>query len=53
LSEIQIRAGLVTSIHGLHETTLGPETVSNDAIDEQDENFNDDFDDGADETPVL
>jgi hypothetical protein len=53
LSEVEIRAGLVTPVHGLHEATLGPETVSDDTVDEQDENFDDDFDDGADEAPVL
>lgn len=53
LSEVQIRAGLVACVHALHEAALRPDTVSNDAVDEQDKNFDDDFDDGADEAPVL
>lgn len=53
LGEVQIRSGLVTSVHGLHQAALSPEAVGDDAVNEEHENFDDDFDDGTDEAPVL
>jgi hypothetical protein len=53
LSQIQIVAGIVAAIHRLHETALGPEAVEDDGVDQKHEDFDDDFNDGADKAPVL
>jgi hypothetical protein len=53
LGEVQIRAGAITHGHGLAELALGPEAVEDDAVDGDDEDFDDDFDNAAYESPVL
>lgn len=53
LSEIQIRAGSVALVHGLHELAFAPHAVGDDGVDQDDQNFDDNFNDGAHETPVL
>lgn len=53
LGEVEIGASLVADGHGLSELALGPETVEDDCVDDDAEGFDDDFDDAADERPVL
>lgn len=53
LGEVEVGAGLVAVGHGLSELSLGPEAEEDDGVDGDDEDFNDDFDDAADEGPVL
>jgi hypothetical protein len=53
LREVEIGAGAVAHGHGLAELALGPEAVEDDAVDDNAEELDDDFDDAADEGPVL
>jgi hypothetical protein len=53
LSEIEIRTGAVTNGHGLAELALGPEAVEDNAVDGDDKDLDNDFDDAANESPVL
>lgn len=53
LREIEIGTGTVTLGHGLPELTLGPESVEDDAVDGDAENFDNHLDDAADKSPVL
>lgn len=53
LSKVQIRASAVTLHHGLPELPLGPESVEDNAVDGDDEHFDDDLDDAAHKSPVL
>lgn len=53
MSEVEIVAGFVAAAHGFHQTALGPDAVEDHNVDEKDENFNHDFDDGTDQTPIL
>lgn len=53
MCEIEIGAGLVADGHGLSELPLGPESVEDDAIDDDAEHFDYDFDDAADKRPIL
>jgi hypothetical protein len=53
LSEVEIRTGIVADSHGLSETTLGVVAVKSDAIDDDGDNFNDNFDNAANKRPVL
>ena len=48
LGEIEIRACAVADIHGLVEAALGVDTVGDNAIDGDGDDFDDDFDEGAD-----
>ena len=53
LGEVEVGAGFVADGHGLAELALGPEAVEDDGVDDDAEGFDDDFDDAADEGPVL
>lgn len=53
LGEMELGAGLFTAVHGLGESSFGDEAVEDDGVDEDNEDLDDDFDNGADETPVL
>lgn len=53
LCEVELGAGFFATVHGLGKSSLCDEAVEDDGVDEDDEDFNDDFDDGTDETPVL
>ena len=53
LGKVEIRAGAVAHGHGLAELALRPETVKDDAVDGDDKNLDYDFDDAANERPVL
>lgn len=53
LRKVKIRAGTVALGHGLSELSLGPESVEDNSIDGDAEDFDDDLDDAADEGPVL
>lgn len=53
MGEVQVGASPIASIHGLPETILRPESVEDDAVDRNDNDLNDDFDDAADQAPVL
>lgn len=53
LGEVEFGTGLVAVVHGFGETAFGYEAVEDDGIDEDDDDFEDDFDYGADQAPVL
>lgn len=53
LSQVQIGASLVTLSHRLPELPLGPESVEDDSVNDDAESFNDNFNNAADEGPVL
>lgn len=53
LGEIEIRARTITEIHRLMKLTLRVEPVEDDPIDGNGNYFDNDFDKGADERPVL
>lgn len=53
LGEVKIGAGLVSDSHRLSELPLGPESVKDDAVDDDAERLNDDLDDAAYECPIL
>jgi len=53
LGQVQIVASIVSAVHGLHETALGPEAVEDDDVDQKHKDFDDDFNDGADQAPIL
>ncbi len=53
LGEVEVGAGAVADVHGLAELALAVEAVEDDAVDDDGDGFHDDFDDGADEGPVL
>jgi len=53
LSKIEIGAGTVTLGHGLPELPLGPESVEDDSVDGDTQDFNDYLDDAAHKSPVL
>lgn len=53
LSKVEIRSGTVTLGHGLPKLALGPETVEDDAVDDDAEKLNNDLDDAAHKSPVL
>ena len=53
LGEIEVGAGAVAHVHGLAELALAVEAVEDDAVDDDGDGFHHDFDDAADEGPVL
>ena len=53
LGEIEIGSRVVPAVHGVHESSLGVDSIEDHGIDENDQNLDDDFDDGANQTPVL
>lgn len=53
LSEVKIRACAIAEIHRLMKLTLRVETVEDDPVDGNGNYFDDDFDKGTDERPVL
>lgn len=53
LCEVEIGAGAVADVHGLAELALAVEAVEDDAVDDDCDGFYDDFDDAADERPIL
>lgn len=53
LCEVEIGAGAVTNIHGLVQAALGVVAVEDDAVEQDADDLEDDFDDDADEGPVL
>jgi hypothetical protein len=53
LGEVEIVSCLVAAVHALHQSALGPDAVEDYGIDQDGKNLDDDFDDGADKTPVL
>jgi hypothetical protein len=53
LGEVEIGTGTVAHGHGLAKLALRPEAVEDDSVDGDDKNFDYDFDDAADERPVL
>lgn len=53
LSKVEIRACAIAEIHRLMKLTLRVEPVEDDPIDGNCNHFDDNFDEGADERPVL
>jgi hypothetical protein len=53
LSEVHVGPGAITEIHGLGKATLGVVAVEDDAVQSDGDDFNDNLDDDADESPVL
>lgn len=53
LGEVEIRAGLVPDIHALSELALAPESIKDDGVDGNGDCLDHDFDDAADECPIL
>ena len=53
LGEVEICAGFIAEVHGLVEAAFGVESVEDDAVDGDCDDFDDDFDHGADEGPIL
>lgn len=53
LSKVKIRAGAVSHVHGLEKALLGVVAVEDDAVKENGEEPNNDFDDHANHGPVL
>lgn len=53
LCKVEIGAGAVTNIHGLVQAALGVVAVEDDAVEQDADDLKDDFDDDADEGPVL
>jgi hypothetical protein len=53
LSEVEVRSSTVTLSHRLPELALGPESVEDDAVDDDAKEFDNDLDDAAYESPVL
>lgn len=53
VGQVKVRTGFVANVHRLAELAFGPEAVEDDGVDGDDENLDYDFDDAADESPVL
>jgi hypothetical protein len=53
LSEVEIRSSTVTLGHRLPELALGPESIEDDAVDDDAKEFDNNLDDAAHESPVL
>jgi hypothetical protein len=53
LGKVEVGAGLVADGHGLPQLPLGPESVEDDAVYDDTESFDDDFNDAADKGPIL
>lgn len=53
LRKVQIRSGLVAPVHRLRKAFLGVEAVEDHGVDEQDHYLDHDFNDRAQQTPVL
>lgn len=53
LGEVKIGTGFVTHVHGLCEAALGVVAVKEDAVEGDGHDFDNDFDDNADQRPVL
>jgi hypothetical protein len=53
LSQVQIRTGAVTHIHGLCQAALGVVAVEDDAVERDADDLDDNLNDDADESPVL
>ena len=53
LREVKVRAGLVSDIHALSELALAPESIEDNSIDSNGDCLDHDFNDAADESPIL
>ena len=53
LGEVEVGAGFVADVHGLVEAALGVEAVEDYGVDGDGDDFDGDFDEGADERPAL
>ena len=53
LGEVEVGAGLVAGVHGLAELVFAVEAVEDDRVDGDGDELDDDFDDAADQRPVL
>ena len=53
LGEVEVRACLVAGVHGLPEFVLRVEAVEDDGVNSDGDEFDNDLDDAADQTPVL
>ena len=53
LGEVEVRASFVADVHGLAELAFGVVAVEDDAIDDNGDGLDDDFDDAADKGPGL
>lgn len=53
LGEVEVGAGAVSHVHGLEEASLRVVSVEDDAVQQNAENLDYDFDDDADQGPVL
>jgi hypothetical protein len=53
LSKVEVRSGAITLSHGLPELALGPESVEDNAVDDDAEELDNDLDNAADKCPVL
>lgn len=53
LRQVEIGASTVTVVHALPELILGVEAIENHAVDRDGDKFHNDFDDAADQTPIL
>jgi hypothetical protein len=53
LSEVEIGAGFVPEVHGFPQLVFAVEAIEDDGVDSDGDYFHDDFDEAADEGPVL
>ena len=53
LGEVEVGARAVADVHGLVQAAFGEDAVGDDAVDGDGDDFDNDFDEGADEGPVL
>lgn len=53
LGEVEVAACLIAVSHRLSEASLGPEAVEDEAVNRDNEEFNDNLNDGTDKGPVL
>ena len=53
LGEVEVGTGFVAEVHGFVEAAFGVEAIEDDAVDGDGDYLNDDFDEGADERPIL
>jgi hypothetical protein len=53
LSEVEVRASAVSDIHGLPETLLGVVSIEDNAVEDDGDTLEYDFDEAADKRPRL
>ena len=53
LGEVEVGAGAVAHVHGFVQAAFGENAVGDDAVDRDGDDFDNDFDEGADQRPIL